>query len=274
MNLLTAPRDSVRRHLPRNASQWRRLVPCLALLLMLSACQKELYGQLTERDSNEMTAALIEDGVDAQKTTPDGGKTWTVTVDEKQLVRSMEILRARGIPQKNFDNLGSLFKKDSLVSTPTEERVRFIYGMSQELDDTLSKIDGVVVARVQIVLPNNDPLAQSTKPSSASVFIKYRADADLDTLTPAIKNLVVHSIEGLTYDQVSVTSIPASPLNLPAQPAQHSGVLVIVAALLGLLLSVSAVLFVLLRGKAMALFNGSLLDLLPKRANRAAKTVS
>jgi type III secretion protein J len=163
--------------------RWRRLASCMALLLALSACKKELYGQLTENDCNEMVATLIEYGVDAQKDTPDGGKTWSVSVDGGQIVRAMQVLRARGIPEAKYDNLGALFKKDGLVSTPTEERVRFIYGLSQELDDTLSNIDGVVVARVQIVLPNNDPLAQSARPSSAAVFIKYRPDANLDTLT-------------------------------------------------------------------------------------------
>jgi hypothetical protein len=55
MNLLTAPRDLVRRHLPRSASHWRHLVRCVAVLLMLCACQTELYGQPTERHSNTTT---------------------------------------------------------------------------------------------------------------------------------------------------------------------------------------------------------------------------
>ncbi|MPV58194.1 EscJ/YscJ/HrcJ family type III secretion inner membrane ring protein [Burkholderia sp. HI2761] len=250
-------------------SAWR-LVAVAALVLSLAACKQELYGQLTESDCNEMAAALLMSGVDAQKSTPDGGKTWSVSVDEKQIVHAVEVLRARGLPRKKFDDLGSLFKKDGLVSTPTEERVRFIYGLSQELDDTLSKIDGVVVARVQIVLPNNDPLAQSVKPSSASVFIKYRPDANLERMTPAIKNLVVHSIEGLTYDQVSVTSVPADALDPPAHPHRQDGWVVYAGGALGVLLLMIAGGFALLRGNLLK-GGGGLAGLLARRAGRAAK---
>ncbi|MBN3851596.1 MULTISPECIES: type III secretion inner membrane ring lipoprotein SctJ [Burkholderiaceae] len=234
----------------RAFARWRRPLAAAVVLLALAGCKQELYGQLSETDCNEMVAALQQYGVDAEKTTPDSGKTWSVTVGDKEMVHAMEVLRARGLPRKKFDDLGALFKKDGMVSTPTEERVRFIYGLSQELDDTLSKIDGVVVARVQIVLPNNDPLAQSVKPSSAAVFIKYRPDASVETLIPAIKNLVVHSIEGLTYDQVSVTSVPADAIDLEAKAQRRDGSLMIAGGALGIVLLMIAGAIVLVRGNA------------------------
>ena len=198
------------------------LVFALAGCTLLASCKKELYANLSEQDVNEMTVALLERGVNADKTSADGGKTYTLEVGDGDMVRAMQILSVEGLPHSRFDNLGTLFKKDGLVSTPTEERVRFIYGLSQELSGTLSHIDGVMFARVQIVLPNNDPLAQQVKPSSAAVFIKYRPQADIGALVPQIKNLVVHSVEGLSYDQVSVTAVAAEPVEIaaaaPAQP--------------------------------------------------------
>lgn len=114
------PNRAAGRSLARLPARLAALAACAALV---AGCQQELYGGLAERDCNEMMAALLQNGVDAQKKTPDGGKTWTLAVDDKQIVKAMEVLRARGLPATRYDDLGALFKKDGLVSTPTEERV-------------------------------------------------------------------------------------------------------------------------------------------------------
>jgi type III secretion protein J len=255
------------------------LVLTLACCTLLSACKKELYAKLSEQDVNEMTVALLERGVRADKTTPDGGKTFTLEVENDDLVRAMQILAQRGLPHSRFDDLGSLFKKDGLVSTPTEERVRFIYGLSQELSGTLSNIDGVLYARVQIVLPNNDPLAQQVKPSSAAVFIKYRPESDIGALTPQIKNLVVHSVEGLSYDQVSVTAIAAEPVDIAeAAPEKRVALAWLIGGGVGLLLIVGIGVAWFMRRQlmktrlapAVEVFNGRFADFASRRMKRGS----
>ena len=186
-----------------------RVVLAACVVLGLVACKTDLYTKQNETDANSMVSALLESGIAADKVSPDG-KTWTVAVEQADVVRSLSVLRAQGLPPDKHVNLGDMFKKEGLISTPTEERVRFIHGVSQELSSTLSQIDGVVTARVHIVLPNNDPMAPESKPSSASVFVKYRPQANLTALTPAIKNMVARSVEGLSYDNVSVTLVPGS----------------------------------------------------------------
>jgi type III secretion protein J len=197
------------------------LLVALVFNLVLLGCKTDVYTKQTEGDANQMVSALLDNGVDAEKRTPDGGKTWSVQVERESVARSLSVLQAAGLPQGRRSSLGDLFKKEGLISTPTEERVRFIHGITQELSATVEQIDGVVVARVHIVLPNNDPLASAVKPSSASVFVKYRPEANVSALAPAIKNLVARSVEGLNYDNVSITMVAGDAVQ-PLPPAARS----------------------------------------------------
>ena len=197
------------------ATAARLLAMCL-LLTFVNGCKEVLYSQLAEQEANEMVAVLASNGVAVSKTVTD--KYWGIEVEGSQIPLAMQLLTREGLPRSRYASLGDMFKREGIVSTPTEERIRFIHGISQELSRTLSMIDGVLAARVHIVLPHNDPLADRAKPSSASVFIRHRADIDLQASLTSIKSLVVRSVEGLSHDSVYVTLFAAehAPLNRSA----------------------------------------------------------
>ncbi len=204
---------------PLTCGVWRWI--SVALLVLLAGCRSDLYSQLAEDDANEILDVLYAAGIEAHKE-PAGEKMFSVQVDNDQLQPAVRATRERGLPHQRFADLGTLFKKEGLVSTPSEERVRFIYGISQELSSTLTSIDGVISARVHPVIPANDPMADKIKPSSASVFIKHDPHANVQALAPAIKNLVMRGIEGLNADNITLTFVAADP---PLRKLAAAGVL-------------------------------------------------
>lgn len=179
----------------------------------LAACKVELYSGLTEREANEMLAVLMEHDIYSDKLI-DKDRVVTLLVDSKNVARSVNILTGLGYPKERYSSIGDVFQKDGLISSPTEERARYTYSMSQELSSTISMIDGVVAARVHVVLPQDrDSLTDVTYPSSASVFIKYTPELEIAGLIPKVKTLVANSIEGLSLDKITVSLFPASRLN-------------------------------------------------------------
>lgn len=195
---------------------WTRIARLGALLalLVLAGCKTELYSDLSEREANQIVAALMEIGIPASKEAGRGDGV-SVTIDEGRFAEAMAHLTARGLPNARYESFGDVFQKDGLVSSPVEERARYVYALSQELSRTIAEIDGVLSARIHVVLPETDMLGRDTQPSSASVFIRHAEDAEIDRFTSQIKLLVANSIEGLIYDNVSVVSVPAAA---PAAP--------------------------------------------------------
>ncbi len=225
--------------------RWCAVLLAWACLALLGGCQTDLVSNQSEADVNSMVSALLVQGIEAEKVTRDAGKTWVLAVEKDETVRALLVLKAAGLPPERFVSLGDMFKKEGLISTPFEERVRFVHGVSQELSDTLSHIDGVVTAKVHIVLPTNDPMATKVTPSSASVFVKHRPEANMSNIVPSIKTMVSRAVEGLAYDNVNVTLVPASDLVLPARVAGGGWVWGAAAGFVVLLLAGGAAVVVL-----------------------------
>lgn len=190
-----------------------------SLCLLLAACsEQELYSKLSERQANEMVAVLRGTGIEAEKKSQEG--QFSVTTSRDDFSRAVQTLNAQGYPRDTFDTMGKVFKREGFVSSPLEERARLVHAMSQEISNTIANIDGVVTARVHLVMPERNPLIDKPQPAAASVFIKHRPDKNLAAQTAQIKALVVNSIEGLAYDNVTVALFAAESLS--PEPAKSS----------------------------------------------------
>lgn len=192
-------------------------------LLILAGCKTELYNSLPEQEANEMVSILQRHGISAGKMMNKDG-TDTVTVDKSDFAQAVTLLRENGLPHPKFENMGDVFKSSGLVASPMQDRARFLYALSQELSQTISEIDGVLSARVEVVLPDNDIMQRNPTPSSASVFVRYDQHSHVDQLVPQIKMLVSNSVEGLSYDKVSVVLVPvARPDDSQTAPVSSGG---------------------------------------------------
>jgi len=182
--------------------------------LVGTGCSKvPLYSGLAENDANDMMAILLKENISCVKKAAEEGR-WSLSVPVSDFSKSVESLHSVGYPKEHFAGIGESFKKSGLVSSPTEERIRFMHALSQELAQTISGIDGVLMARVHVVLPDNNPFGEETRPSSAAVFIKHRPEAIVEAIEPSIKRLVMTSIESRKEENVSIVAVPAQELSV------------------------------------------------------------
>ena len=191
----------------------KSLIPMLSVMLLaLAGCDQQatLFSGLEETQANAVIAALIDNGMEAVKLPGDEG-TWNVSISQADFAKASNLCERRGLPRRKFNGVGDVFKKTGMVSSPSEERIRFMDAIAQDLSRTISMIDGVVDARVHVVLPENDPFAKNLLPSSAAVAIRSRWDVDLTEVVPQVKSLVKNAIEGLAYEKISVTIFQDPP---------------------------------------------------------------
>lgn len=191
------------------------LTHCLwALALVgLTACssQVSLFNDLGEADANDIYSELIRSGFAASKMPSDKG--YKIEVPSSMVGEALALLASKGLPRDRKNSIGEIFTNDSMISSPLQERARYLYALSQELERTLMSMDGVLESRVHIVLPERASGNQELTPSSVAVFVKHEQDSPFPAYLGQIRELVLSSIPTASLDKskdtVSIVAIPS-----------------------------------------------------------------
>jgi type III secretion protein J len=186
---------------------------------LAAGCSTAIQHGLDEASANEVTAALERAGIAADKIRDEavGATGFIVQVEQDDAVRALEVLRASGLPRGHRSGFAEVYAQPSLVPTATEERARYVEALSGEIQRTLESVDGVVAARVHLVLAEVDPLAANDRPripAQAAVLLKARPG--LPPIKESdVQKLVAGSVPGLAAASVAVVILPGA-----AQPAR------------------------------------------------------
>ncbi|MGI4983066.1 MAG: hypothetical protein ACRYGL_07030 [Janthinobacterium lividum] len=174
---------------------------------LLASCSREatLLSDLPRGEAFAIQHALAE--VDVQATArPGKDGRMAVTVPREHMALARRTLLEQGLPRPEYRSFGDVFNNEGMLTSPFEERARYLYASSQELENTLRNIEGVVFAKVHVVMPEARSLVRDGVPASASVFLKYRPPSRVATMHAALQRLVANAVPGLVPERVVVVA--------------------------------------------------------------------
>lgn len=225
---------------PMNLRRGRGVFGLAVCALMLIGCgdATEIVVVSDQVEANRIVVELESRNIDdVTKTTTTQGRdtVYSIMVPAEHAQAARKILVELGLPREPHKGLASLVDNQGLIPTRTDERARLMYAQAGEIAQTLELYDGVINARVHVVIPDtemslNDDPATAPKPRAAAV-VKYKVEVadgeDVNArLTEAkkpmeeqeVKDLLIRSVEGLTEEEVTVQFTP-SPVPARGQTA-------------------------------------------------------
>lgn len=173
----------------------------LVLKLLSQTGYATLFTGLNQEEAQEVASLLYDTGVTYQYVDATG----TIRVPEKQVDQLRATLLMQGYPKSGFaydmyiDNAG-------LMTTESDKRQYTLYELQDRLGAQIRLFDQVQDAKVTISPANssNYALAEQNE-RSASVTVTMKAGGTLQTeQAAAIKNLIAHCVNGMTFTDVSV----------------------------------------------------------------------
>ncbi len=183
----------------------------LAVVLVGCATQTSVVTNVNEKEANEILVLLASKGIEATKaaaatstTTTTATVGYDIMVPSSQITDALAALNQAGLPRTKGTTLLDLFGTAGLVPSDLQDKIRYQEGLSEQLANTIRKMDGIIDADVQITFPEEDSDATMT----ASVYIKHRGvlDNPNSLIITKIKRLISSALPGLTIENVTVVA--------------------------------------------------------------------
>ncbi|MEW6004359.1 MAG: flagellar basal-body MS-ring/collar protein FliF [Stygiobacter sp.] len=190
------------------------VITTLALLTLLIFVLNEptystLYSNLSQED-----AAKVVEYLSGQKIVyklDDNGQT--IKVQREKVYELRLALASKGIPSSGVIGY-EIFDKSTMGMSEFMQKLNYKRALEGELSRTIQQQDGVLAARVHIVIPQKSLFKEEEKQPTASVVLKLKNNS-----TPpkenieAIVNLLTGSVEGLQASKVSIIDTKGRILN-------------------------------------------------------------
>jgi type III secretion protein J len=182
------------------------------LLAALAACTAELQHDLTETDANALLVLLEARGIAADKARDPHSDGWMVVVPDADRAAAWRAMKEAGLPRRAAQGFDGLYPSGGLIPAPDEARVRLQAATAGELERSLQSLEGVLDARVHLVLPEvgRPGLGKGTAQTArASVLLRVRgSNAGLSERAAA---LVSGAVQGMASQSVTVIVDRAAP---------------------------------------------------------------
>jgi len=178
-----------------------------------------LFTGLAAADASSVTDQLQTDGVPYQLT--DGGATILVPQDK---VYSERLKAAsNGLPSSNEGGY-SLLDQMGVTSSEFQQDVTYKRAIEGELAKTISAMDGVKTATVQLAIPEKTVFVSEEQDPTASVFIATENGTQLTTdQVQAVVHLTSAAVEGMQPTDVSVVDQKGQTLSAVGTGTTGSG---------------------------------------------------
>jgi flagellar M-ring protein FliF len=175
-----------------------------------------LYSNLNLSDSASAVSVLAANHISYSLS--DGGQT--ILVPASSLDTARLALAAKNLPSGGASSYALFDSSSALTDSDFLDHINETRALNGELEQTIEQMQGIAQARVNIVLPHQEPFAQNPDPAQASVLLTLSGPAPLDqTSVNAILNLVASAVPALKPQNISIADNRGDLLAEPGSPA-------------------------------------------------------